>query len=255
MSEANNISAMTRKPITRENAEAASRLRAIWNEKKRELHLTQERAAEVLGFSTQGAVSQYLNGKAPLNTDATLKFARLLGVSPADIRPELSELMPAEDGALTTRHGSDQSDEKSVVVGLFNARGSMGNGFPLPERDTIVDVIHLSRDWVASNLPNATNPKNLAALTAYGDSMTPTFTDGDILLVDRGVSDLKADAVYVLSLNGELFIKRIQRRITDGAVIVKSDNQFYDPIVVNSEEKSEIQVLGRVVWAWCGKKL
>jgi predicted transcriptional regulator len=42
--------------------------------KKVTLRLTQEKAADALGFSTQATVSQYLNGSIPLNTDATLKF-------------------------------------------------------------------------------------------------------------------------------------------------------------------------------------
>lgn len=36
---------------------------------------------------TQGAVSQYLNGKIPLGTDATISFAHLFGCHPSDIRP------------------------------------------------------------------------------------------------------------------------------------------------------------------------
>ncbi|HGH4743862.1 MULTISPECIES: helix-turn-helix domain-containing protein [Serratia] len=73
--------------------EAASRLKRIWDEKKITLRLTQEKAAEALGFSTQATVSHYLNGNIPLNTDATLKFAALLGVKPEDIRPDLAEMM------------------------------------------------------------------------------------------------------------------------------------------------------------------
>lgn len=45
------------------------------------LRLTQEKAADALGFSTQATVSQYLNGSIPLNTDATLKFSALLGLN------------------------------------------------------------------------------------------------------------------------------------------------------------------------------
>ncbi|CAI0728609.1 helix-turn-helix domain-containing protein [Serratia grimesii] len=73
--------------------EAASRLKKIWDEKKITLRLTQEKAADALGFSTQATVSHYLNGTMPLNTDATLKFAALLGVKPEAIRPDLTDMM------------------------------------------------------------------------------------------------------------------------------------------------------------------
>ncbi|EOO9467015.1 helix-turn-helix domain-containing protein, partial [Escherichia coli] len=64
---------MRRKREEIASPEATQRLRAIWDAKKRELKLTQELAAELMGFEAQSAVSHYLNGKAPLNTDAALK--------------------------------------------------------------------------------------------------------------------------------------------------------------------------------------
>lgn len=79
--------------ITPEDKQAAVRLKKLWNEKKEALSLTQEKAAEELGFNTQGAVSQYLNGKVPLNTDTIIKFAKILHVSPEAIKPELSSLL------------------------------------------------------------------------------------------------------------------------------------------------------------------
>ncbi|MEE6802652.1 helix-turn-helix transcriptional regulator, partial [Escherichia coli O8:H10] len=84
---------MRKKTLDAAEADAAKRLRDIWNEKKVTLRLTQERAAEALGFSTQASISHYLNGTTPLNTDATLKFAALLGVQPEEIRPDLAEAM------------------------------------------------------------------------------------------------------------------------------------------------------------------
>lgn len=87
------MGAMRKKTLDAAEADAAQRLRDIWKEKKVTLRLTQEKAADALGFSTQATVSQYLNGSIPLNTDATLKFSALLGVKPEDIRPDLAELM------------------------------------------------------------------------------------------------------------------------------------------------------------------
>lgn len=84
---------MRKKTLDAAETDAAKRLRDIWSDKKVTLRLTQEKAAEALGFSTQASVSHYLNGTTPLNTDATLKFASLLGVKPEDIRPDLAEMM------------------------------------------------------------------------------------------------------------------------------------------------------------------
>lgn len=144
---------------------------------------------------------------------------------------------------------------ETVVVPIMDAGASMGFGVPQLDYETVVDNMRLTREWVRSNLPSITAPKNLAVLSAYGDSMAPTFSDGDIVLVDRGITEIKMDAVYVLALNDELYVKRIQRRITDGAVLVLSDNPAYQPVVVDNGERSGLRVLGRVVWAWNGRKL
>lgn len=73
--------------------EATSRLRSIWDAKKKSLRLTQEIAADLLGFDSQATVSHYLNGKIPLNTDTALKFAALLKIKPEELRPDLTDLM------------------------------------------------------------------------------------------------------------------------------------------------------------------
>lgn len=90
---AHRLGHMKRKPLSAADIEAARALRRLWDDKKTALKLTQDKAAELLGFSTQGAVSHYLNGYTPLNTDAVLKFAALLQVQPSAIRPDIEDLI------------------------------------------------------------------------------------------------------------------------------------------------------------------
>jgi SOS-response transcriptional repressor LexA len=143
--------------------------------------------------------------------------------------------------------------EPSHSIAITNAVASMGLGAPLPDHETVVDKISLSSSWVQKHL-TVSSPGNLAFLTAYGDSMRPTFSDGDILLIDRGVNAIKIDAVYVLSWRNELFVKRLQRRM-NGTLLVISDNPHYEPQEVKDAEAEGLEVLGRVVWAWNGNPL
>lgn len=98
------------------------------------------------------------------------------------------------------------------------------------------------------------SPENLAIVTGIGDSMQPTFEDGDPLLVDRGVHDIRLDAIYVLALRDELFIKRVQRNL-DGSFVIISDNPKYSPQPVNERDRDTFQVLGRVVMAWNSRRI
>lgn len=74
----------------------AANLKAVWKARKSELGLNQERAADIFGC-TQSGISQYLNGRIPLNTDAIYKFAKMLDVPPHTINPKINELIPVID--------------------------------------------------------------------------------------------------------------------------------------------------------------
>lgn len=80
---------MPAKPLSPEQLQDAARLKAIFNERKAELSLTQERLAEELGYANQSAVANYFNGKAPLNVEAAIAFATRLGCRVADFSDAL----------------------------------------------------------------------------------------------------------------------------------------------------------------------
>lgn len=135
----------------------------------------------------------------------------------------------------------------------FNATPGAGASHYPPSHEEVIDQLTLSGDFIRKNL-SITGIQNLAVLTAYGDSMEETFSSGDSLLVDRGVRDVKIDAVYVLQRDDELFVKRIQRQL-DGSLMIISDNKKYEPQHVTQGKKNHLQVLGRVVYCWVGRKL
>ncbi|MFZ2982005.1 MAG: helix-turn-helix transcriptional regulator [Sphingobium sp.] len=128
MRHANRLRTMKRKPLSDDDLAAAQALRKLWDERKKRLKLTQEGAAERLGFTTQGAVSHYLNGYTPLNTDAVFKFAALLEVPPSSIRPDIDDLIghAAHTGLsqvgrefvswLTEQYNADRLNDADLLV-------------------------------------------------------------------------------------------------------------------------------------------
>lgn len=141
----------------------------------------------------------------------------------------------------------------AVLVPLLANAGSMGIGSEMQHDDVLVGHIALSEQWVARRL----QPSSQAALRfihAYGDSMSPTFEDGDILLVDTGIKDPKTiDGVYVMAANDRIYIKRVRQRM-DKAIEISSDNATVKTVDVLNGDHS-IDILGRVVWCWNGRKL
>ncbi len=105
---------------------AADKLRRIWDAKLAEAKLrghgwTQETAGAAMGM-TQGAVSQFLRGYAPLGYGPLLKFADFLKVIPAEIRDDL-ESLPQEgaqsiQGAEIDRLKTDILALRTILVAL-----------------------------------------------------------------------------------------------------------------------------------------
>jgi phage repressor protein C with HTH and peptisase S24 domain len=145
-----------------------------------------------------------------------------------------------------------KKNNREIQIPFLDSRASMGDGVPLVDHVNVVEM-------VAANLPelrsrvSLTAPGNLRLLTGYGDSMSPTFNDGDVLLIDVGVTDLKLDAVYVLERQDQLYVKRIQRRPT-GALRMISDNPVYPPEDIDPEADG-FAVLARVLCVWNFRKL
>jgi hypothetical protein len=110
-----------------------------------------------------------------------------------------------------------------------------------------------SKDWLKS-LCNTPNLEKLALMTYAGDGMSPTLSDGAILLVDRGVRHTSADAVYAFHSGEEVFVKRISRRL-DGSLLLISDNSAYPQQIVDNPAESGMAIIGRVVAAFNAVRL
>ncbi|QNM94920.1 helix-turn-helix domain-containing protein [Chitinimonas koreensis] len=86
-----------RRTVSPEGTQAAARLKAAW-ERFREAQygvtgrtVTQEEAALAIGFSSQSALNQYLNGKIELNLDALTRICAYIAPhgEPQEIAPHL----------------------------------------------------------------------------------------------------------------------------------------------------------------------
>jgi hypothetical protein len=175
----------------------------------------------------------------------------------APLRRGLEEGQPREVLALVPdrRHGTALHRELvgAVALRVMDVEASMGHGMSQPDHENVIMNMVINESWLRRHA-NFSSPDNLALVTGIGDSMRPTFEDGDSLLVDRSVDELKVDAIYVLALNDELFIKRIQRR-PDGTFMMISDNKSYEPYHIKDSEREKFKVLGRVVMAWNSRRI
>ncbi len=148
-----------------------------------------------------------------------------------------------------TTPGSPLVDEDFVMVPRYDVHGSAGHGAVI-HSEQVVDYLAFRSDWVRNALGVA--HKDLVLISVKGDSMEPTLSNGDLILVDISEQHVEDSAIYVLKNLDRLLVKRLQHKL-DGTVVVKCDNRRYDSETYSPETASALVIVGRVVWA--GRKL
>ena len=88
---------------------------------------------------------------------------------------------------------------------------------------------------------------SLSIVRVMGDSMEPTLSNGDEVLVDASdhASRLR-DGIYVLRADDALVVKRIALKPGGKQITIASDNPAYP--TWNDMDRSEVHVVGRVIW-------
>ena len=75
--------------------------------KDRNPGMSQKKLALLMGYNSQGSVSQYINGDIPLNLPALIKFSNCFGIEPALISPRLAAELA--DGRQYTGGGNTEA--------------------------------------------------------------------------------------------------------------------------------------------------
>lgn len=89
-----------------------------------------------------------------------------------------------------------------------------------------------------TDLPEGVNAD--FALRCKGDSMNPTFIDGDLVLI-RQQSEVENGQIAAVNIDGETTLKHVYRN-TDGLLLV-ADNALFPPIVVPADKEIVIHGL------------
>ncbi len=86
-------------------------------------------------------------------------------------------------------------------------------------------------------------PEAASMVRVSGDSMAPTLSDGDEILVDGDHRRIDPRGIFVLRAEGELLVKRLRGAV--GGVEIVSDNPAYPARFVRT---GGFVLLGRVAW-------
>jgi len=125
---------------------------------------------------------------------------------------------------------------QSVPLLALAQAGSSGhfdeNGFPA------------GKGWEEAALPQASD-EHAYALEISGDSMKPTYRDGDIIVVSPGTPIRRGDRVVLKTSDGEVMVKELKRRTTR-TLELQSLNPAQPDRTLDADE---VTWIARIVWA------
>jgi phage repressor protein C with HTH and peptisase S24 domain len=100
------------------------------------------------------------------------------------------------------------------------------------------------KGWDEVALPSAID-EHAYALEISGDSMKPTYRDGDIIVVSPGTPIRRGDRVVVKTSGGEVMVKEVKRRTTKTLELQSLNPAHAD----RTFDAADIEWIARIVWA------
>lgn len=200
----------------------AKRLRLLWQSKKEELGLSQVKAAKELGYHSQGAISQYLNGKVAMNFHAVAKFAKLLRVDVQEIAPRFASLVT-------------QPVPNSLSGYMAPTPGQLGGA----ATDAVLTWFALSERFCEEM---GVAPQH-AKLVRIEDNSFKELPLGSVVFVDDSKQTQPADGVYLLQENDTIIARRVI--ITSDSVLLSTGHGKKQQL--SKEVFGYLRVLARVV--------
>ena len=189
-------------------------------------------------------LQQWETGATEASLETIGKLAALYGASPQFL------VFGEESVGSTIQQNMIQAqpsnEDEYVYIPAYDIEASAGHGSCIGEGEESNKHLAFRQKWVNGRGLNA---KDLVGLFTKGDSMEPTIADGGAIIIDKSRNQIIDSRVYVISINGDLFVKRVQR-LPNGLKLI-SDNKFYEPLTLSNEDlnASNIKICGQVIHA------
>ncbi|MFC3179468.1 S24 family peptidase [Cypionkella sinensis] len=215
-----------------------------------------------------------LRDRISLTRESEKEFAKRLGSSEALFKNLTSGSLPAADrltvllneigetlvlGAEVKKEPPAPAEQIKLdgvdyaSIALHEASLSAGpgvvNGMP-----NVIDHLAFRRDWLKRL---DVNPDMACLARVIGDSMFPTLSPNDMVLINtrhkeppiraRGSKDKRRSSIYAFVQDGEARVKRIERPEPD-LIILLSDNPDHPPETLTGARATSLQIIGKVVW-------
>lgn len=193
---------------------------------------------------TQTTYSQYETGKRAIPDEFKMKLSEqgvnlhwlITGNGPMHL-----DGSSADSHADVHIYKEVEGLKDSVEVPMTSLKASAGAGQEWSDAELTGEVLYIPKR-VARRYPGNSS---FAGAAVVGDSMEPTLHDGEPVVFVRDF--IQGDGIYVLAVNGELLVKRLEFNRFLKKLRIISDNSKYPPTEIGMDGLEGIRILGKVV--------
>lgn len=188
-------------------------------------NITQQELAEALGMQQQ-QIARYENNQRKFKQDLLYKLADYFKISINDFFPD-------------TNFDNGTSIDDLIYLKVY---GSIKAGIPLESQNDVVESIPIPREWCKGG-------KKLFGLKISGDSMSPKYQEGEIVIFER-VDDIELyknkDCCIMINHTDSTFKKFL---INDNGIILVPYNTNYEMLSYSMDEVQSLPIiiLGRAI--------
>ena len=241
---------------------------------REEKNLTQQELANLAGVSDKTIQRYEKSDDENLTTNVIKKIAMGLNLdvdilTQKDITKNVPQTVPQSKEKMSPNAGNlshntspnplnlkksdknnDDVDDDSDIVAIpyyEDTYASAGKG--AVDYDEAPVTMEFGESFLRGFLRISGDLSDIHIINARGDSMEPTLTDGELLFVRTVKNNLSVISgyVYVVSLEEDIFVKRLENNPVTKTITLFSDNEKYDPIVIDRNDNPNYQIIGRVV--------
>lgn len=195
-------------------------------ELRKKAGMTQYELASKIGISRSAVAMWEVNANEPDNK-MLIELARLFNCTVDYLIGETDE-----QGSVTANPSHNYPANVLPISALHRQRvpmiGSVAAGEPIYDPEDLGVYVDSPVDADA-------------AITIRGDSMTPTYQDGDVVYI-KCRPDVPDGAVAVIFLDDEAALKHVYKRPTGLTLI--SDNPAHAPLMVEFSDYNNVRVFG-----------
>ncbi len=202
----------------------------------------------VLAGLNRGFFSNLKSGEGSPRLVSVRKLLNAVGKTEADLDPNAPAAPPPAKRTSNLQVApSPVIDKDFDMVEIQQIDLAYGMGGMFTDVPIEIDVLNFPKIWVETITYSP--PNMLTWARGRGDSMLPTISDGDVVLLDRSQTRVaEQDAIWAFTVGDVGSIKRL--RIKGDRYIILSDN----PAVPDDEEHQDfVRIVGRVIFVGAKK--